>query len=207
MLNRCVICGTIKVLTIMILPIHESFLCFQILSSILIFSKRNRKFKPSHSFRSLENQIPRVLNAFLLTFSIFIFVGITSSVRRSGPRGIISLLSKFNFSPYTVSKSLKSDIKACSESRSLVNIVVSSAIWMILYSNPSVMIPFAFSFDLKFIDKISATKIKSRADNGHPCLIPLSNVKLRDKYPLFMVHAVRLEYRSLIQLIKVLPKL
>ena len=144
---------------------------------------------------------------FLLTFNIFISVGITNSVRRSGPRGIISLLSKFNFRPDTFSKCLKPDIKACNESRSLVNIVVSSANWMILYSNPSIVIPFAFWFDLKFIDKISATRIKSRADNGHPCLIPLSNVKLRDKYPLFMVHAVILEYKSLIQSIKVLPKL
>ena len=64
-----------------------------------------------------QNQTPRVLKAFfLLIVTVLIFVGITNSVLSNGPKGIISLFSKFNLRPDMISNYLKSSMNAGNES-------------------------------------------------------------------------------------------
>ena len=53
---------------------------------------------------------------FLLIVTVLIFVGITNSVLSNGPKGIISLFSKFNLRPDMISNYLKSSMNACNES-------------------------------------------------------------------------------------------
>ena len=58
--------------------------------------------------------------------------------------------------------------------------MVSPANWKTLYSQLSMVVPFASLLAFYLMDNISATKI-NRADKGHPWWIPLPSVKFLEK--------------------------
>ena len=126
-LSKCVICDMIKVLIIIIRPIQDRFLSFQTFIKFFILSKRVLKFRNSLFWGSGQNQMPNVLNSFLLTFNILRLFGTSASTKLYGPKGIISLISQFSFRPEMLSKIVNYNMKACSDVVSLAKIVVSPA--------------------------------------------------------------------------------
>ena len=84
------------------------------------------------------------------------------------------------------------------ECRSLRNKVVSSTYWLIFYDTPPIVIPSILGFFLIACARVSTTKMKSRAESGQPCLIPLVGLKNWLLCPLLLTHVSMLLYKVFI---------
>ena len=103
------------------------------------------------------------------------------------PRAMISHFSRFILSPDNFSNSKNIWIAIVKDFRSFINIVVSSANWMTLYSKLFIVIQSASLHVFNFSDNISATSINNNAEIGQPWRILLVRLKFLDRYPLFIV--------------------
>ena len=118
--------------------------------------------------------MPSVLNSLETTGTFLHSFGKISLLNFFRPMGIIVDFSRLIFKPEAFSNCL-SIVKAKPiDLLSFKNNVVSSASWHNLIS---IFIPFNDLSCLIFIASVSTTKINSRADIGHPCLIPLVRLK------------------------------
>ena len=91
--------------------------------------------------------------------------------------GITVAFSRLTFKPEVLSSCLSIVNAKPIDLLSFKNNVVLSASWHNLISTLLIFIPLNDFSCLIFIASVSTTKINSRADIGHPCLIPLVRLK------------------------------
>ena len=94
--------------------------------------------------------------------------------------------SKFILSPEYFANLLSIVTEAITDFMLLINNVVSSANWQIRNSSFICFIPQINRFSLICIANISATRMNSNTEIGHPCLTPRLRLNSWDRYPLFV---------------------